>query len=285
MKIINLIQGSPNWLEWRRSGIGASDIAAICGVCPYRSALDVYNDKMGFKEQKQNANMARGSQYEDEARRVFNRNRVTPFVPIICESDKHSYFRASLDGYDQFTRYILEIKIPNRKVLDMARYDQIPIHYLYQIQWQLMVTDSPVAFYFCYNPDTLESYTVDVFPDEEIINTLIDKGVEFWFDNILKEIPPKDKSDRKVIIDTSRDRLIRMGKIKECIKTYQEEYDKEFACLLEEEGVEISLECDKHTLQRCERSTVDYKQAAIDSGLDLKKYTKPTTVYWTLKNK
>lgn len=35
------------WLEWRKRGIGGSDVAAICGLSRYKSALEVYLDKLG----------------------------------------------------------------------------------------------------------------------------------------------------------------------------------------------------------------------------------------------
>ena len=35
------------WLAARRSGIGGSDIAAICGLSPYQTPYDVWLDKLG----------------------------------------------------------------------------------------------------------------------------------------------------------------------------------------------------------------------------------------------
>ena len=36
------------WLEYRRLGIGGSDVAAIIGISPFRTARDVYYDKLGI---------------------------------------------------------------------------------------------------------------------------------------------------------------------------------------------------------------------------------------------
>ena len=36
------------WLIDRKKGVGGSDIAAICGLSPYRSRLDVWKDKLGL---------------------------------------------------------------------------------------------------------------------------------------------------------------------------------------------------------------------------------------------
>ena len=36
----------PEWLEYRRKGIGGSDAGAVCGLNPYRTAMQVYQDKI-----------------------------------------------------------------------------------------------------------------------------------------------------------------------------------------------------------------------------------------------
>lgn len=35
------------WLEYRRRGIGGSDVAAVFGLSPYLTARDLYYDKIG----------------------------------------------------------------------------------------------------------------------------------------------------------------------------------------------------------------------------------------------
>lgn len=41
------------WLEGRRQGIGGSDVAAVLGLSPWKTALDVWNDKLGLSEEKE----------------------------------------------------------------------------------------------------------------------------------------------------------------------------------------------------------------------------------------
>ena len=36
------------WLACRRQGIGGSDAAAVLGISPFRTARDLYFDKLGF---------------------------------------------------------------------------------------------------------------------------------------------------------------------------------------------------------------------------------------------
>ena len=40
-----------DWLDWRRRGIGGSDVGAICGISKYKSPIDVYLDKIGQSEE------------------------------------------------------------------------------------------------------------------------------------------------------------------------------------------------------------------------------------------
>ena len=37
----------PEWLEYRRRGLGGSDAAAVLGISPFRTARDLYYDKTG----------------------------------------------------------------------------------------------------------------------------------------------------------------------------------------------------------------------------------------------
>ena len=34
------------WLGYRKRGIGGSDAGAVCGLSPYRTAMQVYEDKV-----------------------------------------------------------------------------------------------------------------------------------------------------------------------------------------------------------------------------------------------
>ena len=42
------------WLDWRRRGIGGSDVSAIIGISPFRTARDIYYDKVGIAAVEEN---------------------------------------------------------------------------------------------------------------------------------------------------------------------------------------------------------------------------------------
>ena len=65
------------WLEWRRHGIGGSDVAAIIGVSPFRTARDTYYDKLGIAAVEEDEGnwvaMEMGHLLEDLVAKIFER--------------------------------------------------------------------------------------------------------------------------------------------------------------------------------------------------------------------
>src|SRR5262245_35427289 len=59
------ITDKATWLEWRRQDITASDIGAICGRSPYKTALMIWAEKAGEVEPEENAAMRAGRWLED----------------------------------------------------------------------------------------------------------------------------------------------------------------------------------------------------------------------------
>lgn len=49
------------WLKYRKQGIGGSDAGAVCGLNPYRTAMQVYYDKISDDiEENDNEAMRQG---------------------------------------------------------------------------------------------------------------------------------------------------------------------------------------------------------------------------------
>ena len=46
-EVVNVTPDTPEWLLERRSSVGASEVAAVLGLSPYNTALDVYKSKQG----------------------------------------------------------------------------------------------------------------------------------------------------------------------------------------------------------------------------------------------
>ena len=193
MKIIDIAQGTQEWLEWRNGGIGASDIAAIIGISPFKTALQLYEEKSGlFIPKGPNDFMLRGTMYESEARNKFEQQHEGVFEPICCESEENPIFKASLDGYNIETNEILEIKIPGRKTIDLAKDGIIPEHYKSQMDWQMLATGAKGAYYCA---ETAELYSTYCQRDDIAIEKLKTAANEFWRGFQIGVPPPLQKGD------------------------------------------------------------------------------------------
>ena len=59
------------WLRYRKRGIGGSDAAAVCGLNPYSSPLQVYLDKTSGENGYDNEAMRQGRDLEEYVARRF----------------------------------------------------------------------------------------------------------------------------------------------------------------------------------------------------------------------
>ena len=128
-----------DWLEGRMQGIGASEAAAVVGVSPWMTPLELSGSVA----------VSRGVRMEPVLRDLYAAMHPHYTVDyhaydILYQEDRPWLF-ATLDGEvtdDQGRRGILEIKTssPNGK-LGWAKWDgQIPLHYLTQILHQMLAT-------------------------------------------------------------------------------------------------------------------------------------------------
>lgn len=204
MQILDLQQGSQEWLDMRKTHIGASEISCIAGTNQYRSAYDLWLEKTGKKEPvKANEAMQHGTKNEPLARKKLE--EITEFdfsyTPVLTH-DEHDFMLCSLDGYDKKKKVIAEIKSPfTRKLLNDTIDGNIPAMYIDQMQWQMMITEIDTCYFFVYiNDDTY--YLSIVKADKKRQKELFETALIFWNENVLKDIAPeKDISEYEYSYD------------------------------------------------------------------------------------
>lgn len=89
-----------DWLRYRKSGITGTDAGAILGLNPYRSAFQVYHDKISDTiENMDNEAMRQGRDLEDYVAQRFSEE--TGFkvrrANAIYQSEEHSLLLADFD--------------------------------------------------------------------------------------------------------------------------------------------------------------------------------------------
>lgn len=283
MKIIELEQGSQEWLNWRKSVITATDASCIMGNNPWTTAYKCWQRKLGLiEEQKSNEAMERGKRLEPEARAQFTERYGIEMQPMVVESTEFEFLGASLDGISQLGNHLLEIKCGGVKLHEMAAQGVIPPYYMDQMQHQLLVTRAEKCFYYSYNGR--DGICIEVLPDPEFINRFMPKAREFWKCVAFDEPPVLQDADYKNMSDEPswKGLATEYRKIAEQIKSLEEvkdSYRKELLKLCKDQncigdGVKV--------MKTVIRGRVDYDSIPEIKGIDLEKYRKSSSTSWKI---
>lgn len=180
------------WLAERRRGVGGSDVAAILGLSPYRTPLDVFRDKRGdLVDQPENAPMRWGNLLEPVVRQEYSdvTGREVLMPDRMLAHGTHEFMLANLDGYTADGR-VVEIKTA-RTGNDWGEpgTDEIPQAYLFQVQHYMAVTGFAVAdVAVLIGGSDFRLYEVEA--DPELHEMLIDAEAAFWR-RVVENDPPE----------------------------------------------------------------------------------------------
>ncbi len=283
MKKIELEQGSPEWLSWRKTVITATDASIIMGSNPWDTPFKCWQKKLGLiEEKKSNEAMERGKRLEPEARAKFIELHGIDVNPAVVESTEFDFLGASLDGITELGGTLVEIKCGGAKLHDMAARGEIPAYYQDQMQHQLLVTGADRCFYYSYNGT--DGISIEVFPDPEYRAKFMPKAREFWKCVALNEPPALQDADYKDMSENGswKDLSARYQVVCENIKTLEEvkeSYRKQLLALCEDQsclggGIKV--------VKIPVKGRVDYDAIPELKGIDLDKYRKSATMTWKI---
>jgi putative phage-type endonuclease len=182
------------WLEERKTYLGASDISAILGLNDYASPVDVYLSKTEGKESEDNDFLRAGRAlepaiiqlYREDARCVVEPNgnriyRLQDFPFIGCTPDAWILDQSETDNPNDG---LLEIKNTSKWITDVN-----PCHYA-QLQYQLGVTGAQWGV-LCYLVQGFKLVHFDFTRDEEVIKNCFSAAKHFWNTHIIPRIAPE----------------------------------------------------------------------------------------------
>lgn len=200
------------WLAFRRRGIGGSDAAAVLGISPFRTGVDLYYDKLGLPVAESEENwmaMEMGNLLEDLVARIFAKKtglKVTPMKMMFQHPD-HPWMLADLDRLVMFpdgSTAILEIKTTNYNARDKWEYDGRPIvppYYEAQGRHYMAVMDLDRVYYCClYGNYEDEVIIRHIDRDMAYESELIALEEDFWLNHIQKKVPPPYIEDDGALI-------------------------------------------------------------------------------------
>lgn len=187
------------WLADRRKGIGGSDVATILGLNKWKSPYQLWLEKTDQITLDDNAGEAAywGTALEPlvanrfsevTGKKVRRRNQV-------FEHTDYPFLRANIDRDIVGEDAILECKTANQFLAKEWEGDEIPLQYICQVQHYMNVLDREYS-YFAVLIGGQRFIWKRIDRDQEAIDAITERLVEFWEENVLKMIPPEiDGSD------------------------------------------------------------------------------------------
>ena len=139
---LHVLQGSPEWLEARRTHVTATAIPVLLGISPWRCEQDLADEMLNGNGVESTLVMRVGSALEDLIADAYaaQTGRKVRRVRGLWESRAIPWAAASPDA--TAAGRLVEIKWTGSR----ARFrDGLPDDVSAQVQWQLMVAESPVA--------------------------------------------------------------------------------------------------------------------------------------------
>ena len=190
------------WLEERRKGIGASDAAAILGLSPNRSPIEVWLSKLHpemLPEREDEDFLEFGTEVEAPIERRYIKltgNQVYHPTPAIVIHPKYPEILCTPDGMcDSPEKIVVEYKFERfSDGFGDPGTDEIPEHFLIQGAHQMACTGRErVDFGVLHGAPPIRVYRA--YRDLELEAQLIDRLRGWWADYVVKDIePPIDAS-------------------------------------------------------------------------------------------
>jgi len=214
------------WLQARKKGIGGSDIACLVGQNPYKTAFELWHDKMSTEQKEfdedSKERMYWGIEFENLVAQRYAKDKDVKVqrintmmqhkdVPIALANIDRAIVKPGsrvrwcdkthqLIGADK----LLEIKTAHALSINSDDWgeentDEVPINYWYQCMWYMGITgvhtcDLAVLF----GGQRFKVYTIEY--DDEIFNALLKRAKEWWYKHILTGIAPDphDEAEAKL---------------------------------------------------------------------------------------
>lgn len=178
---VDLAQNTPEWLAWRSGGIGASDAPTILGENPWKTRVQLLQEKCGQAPKRTlTAAMRRGTALEPEARQHCINQLGIDFVPACLQSQRFPWLRASVDGLESDHKSrVLEIKCGEGAYRVTATERRAPPYYYGQLQHILALTELPALDFWCYLPSKTPLH-LSVPRDDAYIQRLLVAEARFW---------------------------------------------------------------------------------------------------------
>lgn len=300
-----------DWLQGRCSTIGTSDASGILGLSPYTNAYDVYVKKVEGETFEGNEVTRYGLEMEDICAKRFTEETGLKTIKDNkiryhrCDPGTDPWLSTNLDRVviTPEGRCPLEIKTV-RDVAKKSWDGDFPSWYKCQIMGQMAITGWHTCYVYVhiYGSFGIDFEIMQFHFDEDYWKESYKKLEHFWFENVLKRIPPEPTSESNIkhlypkaeegsvitLSDPVEKAIEELEEVKaEILRANKQKKDLE-VLIKKEIGEAETMMNDKYVVTYKNskgRSTFNKKSFGLDHPELLKEYTSNGNSYRTLKIK
>lgn len=201
------------WLKYRESGIGSSEVATIVGLNPWETPYQLWRRKVGLDAPKQeNFAMKAGHYLEDAVAQFWHDETGQDIIKSsagdwLIVNDERPYMRVSPDRtywladmpHNNANKGILECKTTQMSI----DADDIPKHWFCQVQYQLGVAELEQGSlaWLCSGRE-FGYKNLALVPD--FFAWLVEEVEKFWLDNIQGKQEPTAANVQDILLKYNR---------------------------------------------------------------------------------
>lgn len=175
------------WLAKRRASLGASEVAAVCGLDPFKGGWDIWAIKKGYRQDVESDAGEMGNRiepvllqwYADKTGRTLRQVGTLRHPVETWASATPDAVAGQLD---------VQAKVVGARMLH--RWDDGPPHYVQaQVAWEMWVAGLPAADVVA----LLGGTDPQIFPvprNEELISYIVEICSRWWRDHVIGDEPP-----------------------------------------------------------------------------------------------
>ena len=210
------VLSNKEWLQYRRMGIGGSDAAAVCGVSPWKTAREIYQEKAeGIVRDEPEKNwvaMEIGKRLEELVVQIFMRQTgLKPYA--VRKMFRHPFYPFMLADVDYFVKigediYVVECKTSFSYRMDEWADGNVPLHYELQGRHYAAVTNTKGVIFLCLHgnsEDTFLMRRIDRNLRQEA--DLIEQEAYFWNEFVLEKQAPEYTEPSSLVINSLKKQL------------------------------------------------------------------------------
>ena len=270
--MMKLVQGTAEWHAHRAQYRNASETAAVMGVSPWQTPYQLWVLRTGRMRQEVTPAMAHGTALEPQARQAYEELTGQVMQPLVLVEGDYS---ASLDGMTFDGQLIVEIKCPMKgresSLWKAVAEENVPEHYGWQIEHQLMVSGAAMAHLYVF--DGKEGLVLEILPQPErwvAIQVAWDGFMRCIETDTPPELTDRDKVVRKDSAwQAAAEAYVRLKAEADRLAEQLNEAKEKLVCLAShpsETGFGVSV------TRFWKQGSVDYKKVPELKGVDLTAY-------------